>query len=132
MKCPKCNDQLSIKETEGHVGYACESCFGIWLPWKYLSGLSSSHEFDAKELIEKLNKSIKNNTEYNCPTCKTYIETAEINNIEIEWCNTCNGIWFDKNELSALITKHGETSATGKIASNVTDALMLIGSIISS
>ena len=42
----------------------------------------------------------------NCPRCETAMQHMTINErggkIEVDQCSTCNGIWFDKGELTEL------------------------------
>lgn len=35
----------------------------------------------------------------NCPHCQTELETRSTNDIEIDECPSCQGIWFDADEL---------------------------------
>lgn len=44
----------------------------------------------------------------NCPRCKTFGQVVElknsvIDNIEIDICSECGGIWFDKQELGNVV-----------------------------
>ena len=38
-------------------------------------------------------------TTMQCPHCRTDLETRSINDIEIDECPSCQGIWFDADEL---------------------------------
>jgi len=38
----------------------------------------------------------------NCPVCDNEMKTVSIKNIEIDYCDTCQGIWCDKDELERL------------------------------
>ncbi len=40
----------------------------------------------------------------NCPVCKdTAMITLELNDIEIDYCTECSGIWLDSGELELLL-----------------------------
>ena len=39
-----------------------------------------------------------------CPVCKEPMVTMELNNVEIDYCFDCGGIWLDQGELEQLIT----------------------------
>ncbi len=43
----------------------------------------------------------------NCPKCssETLVKTETLGNIPLDVCPACSGIWFDKGELEALLTK---------------------------
>ena len=38
-----------------------------------------------------------------CPVCKEDTIVVEYNNIELDYCNDCHGVWFDSTELELLL-----------------------------
>ena len=38
-----------------------------------------------------------------CPVCKSDMIVVEYNNIELDHCNDCHGVWFDSTELELLL-----------------------------
>jgi len=38
-----------------------------------------------------------------CPACNSDMIVVEYNNIELDYCNDCHGIWFDSTELELLL-----------------------------
>ncbi|MBM4446516.1 MAG: hypothetical protein FJ023_04080 [Chloroflexi bacterium] len=38
-----------------------------------------------------------------CPSCKSDMIVVEYNNIELDYCNDCHGVWFDSTELELLL-----------------------------
>jgi Zn-finger nucleic acid-binding protein len=38
-----------------------------------------------------------------CPACRLPLATAEISEIEIDFCGACHGTWFDAGEIEALL-----------------------------
>ncbi len=38
-----------------------------------------------------------------CPTCKNDMLVIEYNNIELDYCANCHGVWFDSGELELLL-----------------------------
>ena len=38
-----------------------------------------------------------------CPVCKSDMIAVEHNKIEIDYCTSCDGIWFDSGELELLL-----------------------------
>lgn len=103
MKCPKCNDPLVLKSAEGHMGFVCKKCYGIWLPTKYLESLKYNQAFNLSNFksILSANKITKIESKV-CPTCGTSMSASVADDIEIDWCNRCGGVWFDKFELASL------------------------------
>lgn len=42
-----------------------------------------------------------------CPRCGTAMETVQINEVQIDRCAKCGGLWFDEFELGDLRAKKG-------------------------
>jgi len=40
-----------------------------------------------------------------CPICKVTLLMAEKQNIEIDYCPTCRGVWLDRGELEKIIER---------------------------
>jgi Zn-finger nucleic acid-binding protein len=38
-----------------------------------------------------------------CPVCKEDVIVVEYNNIELDYCTDCHGVWFDSAELELLL-----------------------------
>ena len=45
-----------------------------------------------------------------CPSCQVPLVMSERQNIEIDYCPTCRGVWLDRGELDKII----ERSVTGE------------------
>jgi len=43
-----------------------------------------------------------------CPVCKDPMIVIELNEVEIDYCTSCNGIWLDAGELELLIEDEQE------------------------
>ena len=44
-----------------------------------------------------------------CPACKSHLVVVEREEIEVDWCVSCLGLWFDEGELELLGEKTGRT-----------------------
>ena len=42
-----------------------------------------------------------------CPVCKYDMIVVEYQNIELDYCNNCKGVWFDSGELELLLKSYG-------------------------
>jgi Zn-finger nucleic acid-binding protein len=51
-----------------------------------------------------------------CPIDKTPLVMSERQNIEIDYCPTCRGVWLDRGELDKIIERSAETSAPAPAA----------------
>lgn len=38
-----------------------------------------------------------------CPVCKEPMIVLELNEVEIDYCSSCRGIWLDAGELALLL-----------------------------
>ena len=43
----------------------------------------------------------------NCPVCNQALVVVERESIELDWCLSCRGFWFDEGELELLAEKTG-------------------------
>jgi hypothetical protein len=63
-----------------------------------------------QELIAKMkakltsNKTEESSQTFPCPKCEGQLEQGDFENIHIDICNKCGGVWLDPGELQ-LITK---------------------------
>ena len=46
-----------------------------------------------------------------CPVCKEPTIVLELDEIEIDYCTSCGGIWLDAGELDLLIEDEKEDSS---------------------
>ena len=42
-----------------------------------------------------------------CPACKYDMLVIEYHDIELDYCNSCKGVWFDSGELELLLKSQG-------------------------
>jgi uncharacterized protein len=52
----------------------------------------------------------------NCPLCREPLIVAEREGIELDWCPSCRGLWFDAGELELLAEKAGRVLPSGAVA----------------
>jgi len=131
MNCPKCEGTLHINEGEGHIGFVCNSCEGIWLSKKYITSLKHNYNIKPEELaLELAEESIE--ALHICPSCNINLNKSTVNNIELEWCKSCSGVWFDKNELNSLTTLYKKETTAGQRISEGVDGVALVLSFLSS
>ncbi len=61
-----------------------------------------------------------------CPVCKNAMITLELQDVEIDYCTDCNGIWLDAGELELLLgepEKAKQLLGSFKIYSNSTEKI---------
>ena len=61
------------------------------------------------ELIAKMRSKISaesgTNT-YNCPKCTGKLLTGNFENVQIDICESCGGVWLDAGELEQIVRKN--------------------------
>jgi hypothetical protein len=51
----------------------------------------------------------------NCPICKDVeLKMAQRQNIEIDYCPTCRGVWLDRGELDKIIERSAQEMGYGR------------------
>ena len=51
-----------------------------------------------------------------CPTCHNLMIVVEHNEIELDHCTNCSGVWFDAGELKLLLEKMGREGSNLPLA----------------
>ena len=66
-----------------------------------------------QELIEKMRSKIEAGNavslELQCPKCDGTLHETDYEDIKIDVCNKCNGVWFDAGELAQVVDKNENT-----------------------
>lgn len=72
-----------------------------------------------QELIEKMkaHMAMENakSLEIGCPKCDGTLHEADYDNIKIDVCNKCHGVWFDAGELTQVLEKDKEGGWFGRL-----------------
>ena len=101
--CPHDASPLEIQTDEGHVGYRCPRCKGMWLPEKYLRSVQYERLLPYDTFVKALASAPKKDTSLNCPSgCGRLYDIVNFDPV-VSWCGRCHGIWFDKGELHSLL-----------------------------
>ncbi len=124
MKCPECCTELVVKDfpnlrVELDV---CDSCNGLWFdPSELLKSIvkikDKSFKPPAVFLIESENHSNKKRPWRPCPCCSKSMKTISKNSIEIDFCKSCQGFWFDEGEVVAIIRQFSARCRSNKESS---------------
>ena len=72
-----------------------------------------------QELISKMKERLSSEgamqeTSYDCPKCEGKLHTGNFENIQIDICDTCGGVWLDAGELQQITGKQ-ENSWVGRL-----------------
>ena len=72
-----------------------------------------------QELIAKMKAKLEEEEakplEIGCPKCDGTLVETDFENIKIDVCNKCTGVWLDAGELTHIVDKEDETGWFGKL-----------------
>jgi len=105
MLCPKCNENLSSCSKTG--AHRCPSCKGYWVdPELYITLLKTKGGIanKADRSMRRENRwqaqaKPKRKLQLKCPKDKSTLYVFSCGSIELDYCSTCRGLWFDDQEL---------------------------------
>ena len=110
MQCPACNHELIPMEAGGVVVDACVGgCGGVWFDNFELRKFDEPHESEGEALlhVERDPDVVVDHTaRRGCPSCSGVVMMrhpfSPQDNVEIDECPQCGGIWLDAGELADI------------------------------
>jgi Zn-finger nucleic acid-binding protein len=118
-ECHRCWVPLERKEVEvfgpNIIIDVCPKCQGVWLDQGELGKLLND-----RVLTNYLTKHIgtKSKSPMVCPSCGGTMDFEKADDVEVDVCLTCGGVWVDQGELDALKEKSKEGYVCDKDAKN--------------
>jgi len=109
VQCPRCFEDM-IRAVESRMGKSfeidiCPKCRGLWLDSGELHKMLKD-----KKLSDYLTKDIgtKSESKLVCPRCGGLMDLEFADEIEVDVCINCNGVFLDEGELNDLKIKSKE------------------------
>lgn len=108
IDCPHCFVTMKQKEVEifgpNVIIDFCPRCEGTWLDGGELKRLVGN-----KRLSDYLTKEIgtKSSSKLVCPRCSGLMDIEKADDVEVDVCLDCRGVWLDSGELKDLKKKKG-------------------------
>ena len=107
MNCPKCDGKTQPLDFEADLQVErCEGCKGVWMDKGELARYANLPQDLPAEAYASGTV-----TTLICPSCSQKKLTHELyqtslaEDLTLDFCKTCQGLWFDHKELSGL-TNH--------------------------
>lgn len=107
--CPNCRSQMRKREGKGHYGaklplFQCPDCSGLWVDGKVVRGMSYDSALETESAVKFEEIVTKPRvTQLPCPRCEFHLMEQSGGNLpkglHIDYCQACEGYWFDKGEL---------------------------------
>jgi len=116
-ECHKCWVEMNKEEVETFgpniIIDVCPKCNGIWLDKGELEKLLKDRKL-ANYLTTHIG--VKSSSPMICPRCGNLMDIEKADEIEVDVCLTCGGVWLDSGELEELKTKSKEGFEGDKLA----------------
>ena len=98
LRCPDDAHLLRVVN-EGRVTYAvCRHCDGVWFSRKAIEGTDAvrfSHA-SGRPRNDPTTKVVRS-----CPECSVRLDTESVDDVVIDVCPKCGGVWLDPGEYQA-------------------------------
>jgi uncharacterized protein len=102
MKCPGCGNEMTVATVEGVEIDRCRGCGGIVLDkgeQDAIEQLGLAHVIDGGLVATHQRRT----TAAHCHTCKQpMIALCGAGDVEYDWCDGCERLFFDQGELTAI------------------------------
>jgi Zn-finger nucleic acid-binding protein len=106
IDCPRCHIEATQRKVEVFgpdiMIDICPKCKGVWLDHGELKKMIKD-----KKLSDYLTKNIgtQSKSKLVCPRCGGLMDIETADDVEVDVCINCNGVWLDRGELDDLKTK---------------------------
>jgi len=118
MDCPVCVLPMDKLKLFGVEIDTCRFCGGLWLDRNELGTFIQKGNIPKRLLttycLDDRKKMVKEG-ERSCPRCGNLLQLVSHRGINVEFCNGCGGLWFDRGELLKIVKSYyDETKKKGK------------------
>ena len=118
MNCPHDNSALAFRSIEGHTGYRCHVCLGIWWPQKYLQAISVSREF-SWEVFQSTLAPGSAASSCLCPHRCGCLHSTRYGELEFLSCPQCAGVWFERGAAGRFLAMHESKTNGGGVGTAI-------------
>lgn len=104
MLCPKCSVEMSRKNFEGIEVDRCFGCGGIWLDKGEIEQIDNRNISTLVDVVGHTEKSeLMDRLTAHCHRCDNdMISLKGANDVQFDWCDRCEGMFFDRGELASM------------------------------
>ena len=128
-QCPICKIELITKKIGDVEVDECQKCKGIWFEKDELRQSKDATEADLNWMdfdIWKHEDQFKSTScDYQCPTCRKPMVSVEYGKtgVIIDYCQSCQGVWLDKQEFKKIIKALEKELMTKSFTSYVNETI---------
>jgi hypothetical protein len=73
---------------------------------QYIESIESNHHFSSDQFIASLAAQEEKVAACSCPSGCGHLRSASAGDIIVDWCPSCDGVWFDRGEIDKLLSNH--------------------------
>jgi uncharacterized protein len=109
IKCLNC-ENIDLKKVmcgRELVIDQCSECGGLWFDGRELITLTELGEFYIRNIDDSKKIKVEKNRIRTCPRCDVVLIPAKYQDIKIDRCPDCKGLWLDRGELEELSRLYG-------------------------
>ena len=106
MKCPKHDVDLIPTHAEETFGWHCARCSGLFLTQREIQAFKYNYQTDILEYLRLI--TLQKISNHSCPACAQKMQVKKLGEVTLDVCDHCQGVWFDRNEVSRIIDECGE------------------------
>ena len=103
--CPRCGTPL----VQAGAARGCEGCRGVWLSVAHVQEMASAMQSPPAPV--QLGGLVEDRPAMPCPDCSEPMQPIRTFGISLDMCKKSHGIWFDANELGALLFRMASTES---------------------
>lgn len=122
LRCPACRNIALKAQTDPVTRLeidSCPSCRGLWFDahelQRFLKSDNLKTRFMWSEAVEPLASVgyVINTTRRTCPRCKVAMAEKLYAGVTLDFCNQCEGLWFDDGEVRLIVERYKQGARTG-------------------
>lgn len=129
MICPKCHKPMDALPGGDAEIIKCGYCFGKWVGGDSLHAFLHDHgdTSDIEAVFEEIMELDFRPGTRGCPQCpKVRLKQVNFDDIELDYCTSCKGMFFDPGELETVFPATRESTTGGEgsgLAENLVDSI---------
>ena len=110
LACPKCSAILDPVVAAAVQVDVCPGCAGVWLDKGELEKLYGTWGIVDIERASAGKRQVPPSTplvNLDCPVCANDLLTLDFDELAVDGCKNCGGVWLDRGELALALDRIG-------------------------
>jgi Zn-finger nucleic acid-binding protein len=104
LQCPRDQTVMDKLKVESAVVDRCPACKGTWFDQKEIRRVSGDKDI---ELLATRVRQFAQPSPFACPRCGGGCVASFVEDVEVDTCTLCHGVWMDARELDEAKRQFG-------------------------